>query len=84
MKKTKTIKPRIIGYTEKFKERDAILPSKVTIAGSEYTVTGIGENAFYDCKNLNSVTIPNTITEIGKNAFDVTRTTRYYQWRKIK
>ena len=33
-------------------------------------VTNIGECAFKDCNNLTSVTIPNTVTSIGKQAFD--------------
>lgn len=41
----------------------ASLPSG--IAGS------IGEYAFYQCKNLNSVNIPKGVTSIGNNAFDM-------------
>ena len=45
--------------------------SNVTIpeAIDGYTVTGIGDNAFCSCRNLTSVTIPNTVTEIGFDAF---------------
>jgi hypothetical protein len=32
-------------------------------------VTSIGNNAFYQCTGLTSVTIPNTVTSIGTNAF---------------
>ncbi|MBE6787333.1 MAG: leucine-rich repeat domain-containing protein [Ruminococcaceae bacterium] len=35
----------------------------------EYGVTNIGEEAFYDCKNLSSVTIPNSVTSIDYYAF---------------
>ena len=31
--------------------------------------TSIGDNAFYDCRSLTSVTIPNSVTSIGTRAF---------------
>ena len=34
------------------------------------TITSIGQSAFYSCKSLTSITIPNGVTEIGENAFD--------------
>ena len=33
-------------------------------------VTSIGENAFYNHYNLTSVTIPKTVTKIGRSAFE--------------
>ena len=33
------------------------------------SVTSIGEDAFFDCQNLNSIVIPNSITNIGESAF---------------
>lgn len=33
------------------------------------TITSIAENAFYNCTNLKSITIPNGVIEIGKGAF---------------
>lgn len=33
------------------------------------SVTSIGEDAFFDCRNLNSIVIPNSITNIGESAF---------------
>ena len=32
-------------------------------------VTTIGDYAFYGCKNVTSVTLPDTVTQIGKLAF---------------
>jgi len=47
------------------------IPSKVKDAdGNEYTVTGIGRQAFVDCHFLQGVTIPNTVTYIEAAAFD--------------
>ena len=34
------------------------------------SVTSIGEHAFYDCRNLMSITIPDSVTSIGREAFD--------------
>ena len=48
---------------------DLILPEKVQYNGSEYTLTEIGNWAFYQCDGLTSVVIPNSVTTIGEWAF---------------
>ncbi len=45
------------------------IPEKFTYEGVEYSVTTIGEHAFYGCSRLTSVTIPNSINSIGDGAF---------------
>ena len=48
---------------------DIIIPSTVTYYGTTYSVIFIGYEVFYGCSDLNSVTIPNSVTSIGDSAF---------------
>ena len=48
---------------------DVNIPGTVTHNGVTYTVTKIGFSAFYNCKSLTSVMIPNTIQAISSYAF---------------
>ncbi|HOQ16995.1 MAG TPA: leucine-rich repeat protein [Defluviitaleaceae bacterium] len=52
-------------YTESFYN----IPATIEYNGIVYTVTSIGEYAFYDCKSLTSVTIPATVLAIRSHAF---------------
>lgn len=45
------------------------IPDTVTYNGTKYPVTSIGKDAFYNCTNLTSVTIPNTVTSLGWYSF---------------
>ena len=49
--------------------RSVEIPASVNYGGNTYSVTAIKEQAFRDCPGLMSVTIPNTITAIGYEAF---------------
>lgn len=48
---------------------DVVIPSTVSDGANEFTVTAIGEYAFYQCAELKSTTIPSTVTTIGEYAF---------------
>ena len=47
----------------------AFIPSKVKINGSVYTVTGIANNAFSNCKNLTYVKVSEGVTNMGIATF---------------
>jgi hypothetical protein len=52
------------GYTG-----DIIIPETVTSSDTEYSITSIGDYAFYGCTSLTSVKLPVSLTSIGDNAF---------------
>lgn len=45
------------------------IPPSITYNGTDYSVTSIGDEAFYDCSGLTSINIPNSVIYIGYNAF---------------
>ena len=49
---------------------DIVIPETVTYNGVTYTVTTIGDKAFYQCSNLTSIHLPKTIKRFeGQNCF---------------
>ena len=58
-------------HPDKNNYRDVvIIPEEVTYMGRTRKVIRIGGSAFYDCKDLTSVNIPNSVTAIGSCAFE--------------
>ena len=45
------------------------IPATVTYNNNTYRVTSIGDEAFYGCWGLTTITIPKRVTSIGSSAF---------------
>ena len=49
--------------------KDFVIPSTYIYDSQKYKITKIGDSVFRGCLSLTSVTIPDSVTEIGKDAF---------------
>ena len=58
----------VTGYDSSNKPTDVVIPNTIEYGGN-YSVTTIGQWAFYNCTSLASVNIPNSVTTIGEFAF---------------
>ena len=47
-----------------------IIPKTITYSNTTYSVTSIGDRAFYGCSGLTSAIIGNSVKSIGESAFD--------------
>jgi hypothetical protein len=59
----------VIGNYEPPSEWHLIIPKDITISGIKYTTTSIETDAFKNLWQLKNICLPNTITYIGKSAF---------------
>ena len=73
-KKTVEVTYRGNSYDEYSNEYtgDVTIPETVTYNYVTYSVTSIGDYAFYGCSEIKRFTIPNSVTSIGRYAFEGT------------
>ncbi len=71
MNKTVEVTYKGISYGEYSDEYvgDLIIPESVKNNGITYSVTSIGDDAFYYCASLTSIEMPSSIKSIGRSAF---------------
>lgn len=51
-------------------EGDVVIPNKVQINGTTYSITSIGEHSFSDCSKLTNIEMPEGVEYIGYAAFE--------------
>ena len=62
--KTAEVTKNLSGYLG-----DIVIPKSFEYVGTTYSVTAIGNSAFYNCSDLISVIIPGSVISIGRYAF---------------
>lgn len=60
-----------VAYSKSMYFGTVVIPENVTHDGVTYSVTAISDYAFYYCRELVSVSIPNTVVTIGEGAFSI-------------
>ena len=46
-----------------------IIPANINWKGKKYPVTELGDECFYDCTSLTSITIPSSVISLGNSCF---------------
>lgn len=64
-----TYKPSNNSYYNDTYDGTIVIPNSISYNGRNYTVTAIGDSAFFGSDYIDEVTIPETVTLIGKDAF---------------
>ena len=65
-----TVEVTSMAYRTPSYSGDVVIPETVTYEEVTYTVTAIGEEAFYRCDQVTSIQLPQTIKNVRKGAFN--------------
>ena len=59
----------VVSWQNESYSGDIVIPATINYGGTDYTVTGIGENAFNGCENVTSIIISEGVQTIETSAF---------------
>lgn len=62
-------KEATLTYNENKYSGDVVIPASFTADGIEFKVTALGDNSFYECYYVKSVSIPEGVKSLGKCCF---------------
>lgn len=48
---------------------DVVVPEEISVNGTKYAVTSLGDECFSECSGLTSITIPSSVTSLGDECF---------------
>lgn len=67
---TGTTDESMMGWQSKvYYAKSLVIPESITVDGTNYAVTAIGDNAFKECEGYRYLTIPGSVVSIGNYAF---------------
>lgn len=68
---TAEVRPHLNGAGFNYPDLTGIvtIPTTITVGNTDYTVTAIGNSAFYTCEGIEGAVLPPSITRIGNYAF---------------
>lgn len=71
-------KEELKNVTKEFKSLNLTNQDKITINGTEGTITYVGSNAFANCKNIEVLKVPNTVTNLQDECCKSSAITVFY------
>ena len=64
---TGTTDESMMGWQSKvYYAKSLVIPESITVDGTNYAVTAIGDNAFKECEGYRYLTIPGSVVSIGE------------------
>lgn len=65
---TETKEASLLPLTDGHYKGDIVVPPSVSLGGESYPVVAFHDKCFYGCDSLTSISIPSTVTTLGKDS----------------